>query len=144
MSIPTNPYQSPPETVSHDPADRQTGGFGKICFWAGLAFASLGFLAMFNRNLPPLGFVLIAFAFFVVTWIGGQAYRKRAVVGITLCLVLAGGTLFQMRLMHARLTAERARQQVQQMRQQAMADERAARAMAESRRPGRVDSNAAE
>ncbi|QDV43463.1 hypothetical protein Enr13x_33200 [Stieleria neptunia] len=134
MSIPTNPYQSPPETVSPDTAERQMGGFGKVCFWAGLAFASLGFLAMFMRNRPPLGFVLIAFAFFVVTWFGGQAYRKRAVVGITLCLVLAGGTLFQMRLMHARLAAERARQQAQQ---QATAAEQAARAMAESRRTGR-------
>ncbi|MCS7467859.1 hypothetical protein NZK35_14495 [Stieleria sp. ICT_E10.1] len=134
MSVRTNPYQSPPETVSHDTTKRQTGGLGKVCFWAGLAFASLGFLAMFIRNLPPLGFVLIALAFFVVTWIGGQPYRKRAVVGIILCLVLTGGTLFQMRLMHARLAAERARQQT---RQQAMAAEQAARAMAESRRPDR-------
>ncbi|MDV6031634.1 MAG: hypothetical protein F9B45_16385 [Phycisphaera sp. RhM] len=137
MSTRANPYQSPPETESQVRVDGQAGGFGKICFWAGLAFTSFGFVAMFLPNLPPIGFLLIALSFFVVTLIGDRGYRKRAIAGITVCLVLSGGFLFQMRLMHAKLAAERARQQ-------AMTAEQAARVNAESSRSDKSDSNAAQ
>ena len=141
MSIRANPYQSPPETESQDSTDHQTGGFGKTCLWAGFAFASIGILSSFLPNLPPLGFVLIAFSFFVVTLIGGRGYRKRAFMGIMLCLVLAGSFLFQRLSMNAKLAVQRARQQ-------AIAAERAARqaveAMAESGQPNNADFNAAE
>ncbi|WP_182864938.1 hypothetical protein [Stieleria mannarensis] len=136
----TNPYQTPPETEQAPDSEVRGSGLAMWCFWVGAASVMMGCWAWMMPNLPPLGFMLLALALFVVSLFASRAYRKRATIGIVLCLVLGSAMLFHLRLMHARMAAERARAQAMLAARQAeRAAARAVQSPSASRPTDNVD-----
>ncbi|QEF99796.1 hypothetical protein Mal15_38630 [Stieleria maiorica] len=141
MNVLANPYQSPPETDQTPDSEVQGSGLAFLCFCTGATSVLMGLGALMVPNLPPLGFMLLALALFVVSLFASRAYRRRAIIAIVLCFVLGLGMLFQLRLMHARIATQRAREHaIVAAREAERAAARAAQSQTASRPANQVDS----
>ncbi|MCA9139322.1 MAG: hypothetical protein KDB00_21255 [Planctomycetales bacterium] len=108
MSIDENPYQSPPEISSDDQASNRAGsGYWGISYWTAFGLTCIGVFAVFTRNMPPLGFLVIAFLLLAHTAIGSRRFRKRSAVGLVCTLILIAGAYSHVRSMRARAAAQR-------------------------------------
>ena len=108
MSANANPYRAPNDSVAADSDRNETGRFWSVWFWSGCIAVTLGVVANFIRNLPPMGFLLIGMLFFAGSAIGSRRYRKRSLVGLLIALLLSAGSLYHLRRVQAQIARERA------------------------------------
>ena len=85
-NLQANPYQ-PPTGVDDQDRAKETSTIGAICFWIGVVCWTIGFLSVFARNSPPLGWFLIATGLSVVAIVFcRKRYRVMAVILLILCV----------------------------------------------------------
>lgn len=90
-----NPYQPP---VPVEDAGGQHSTLSMLCCWSGLACLLLGVAAIFVRNAPPLGLLLIATVLLSIACLHQSwRYRGAAISCLLLCLLTMVGTIFLLR-----------------------------------------------
>ena len=133
MSLGENPYQSPAPIATEPNAEESA--HWRTAFWVGVAFAILSVIALFVRNFPSGGPLIVSMAIFAVVTIASRRYRLRSAIALVVCLFLLGGVYFQYQLTRAQLMLEQERARAQAAMEQArLAEEMARRAISEQSR----------
>ena len=111
MNAEENPYQSPAVVpIEHDVEETASWS---VAFGVGVAFAGLSVIALFLRNLPPGGPLLVALITFAVVAIASRKNRLRSAIAFGLCLLFLGGVFLEYRVTRMRVLLEQERARAQ-------------------------------